>query len=42
MKYYIVATIIAVANSQLTVVRELESIVLTENVAFNVTYIIDN
>ena len=42
MKYYIVATILAVANSQLTVVRELESEVLAENVPFNITYIIDN
>ena len=42
MKYYIVATILAVANSQLTVVRELESEVLAENVPFNVTYITYN
>lgn len=42
MKYYIVATIIAVANTQLSVLRELQSEVLAENIAFNITYTIDN
>jgi hypothetical protein len=42
MKYYIAATILAIAHSQLTVVRELQSELLAENVPFNVIYIIDN
>jgi hypothetical protein len=43
MKYYIAATILAVvAQSQVTVVREVSSEVFAENVPFNISYVIDN